>query len=329
MRKILLFVVFISLLASCEVRKNLYVDVVKPSEKIIQLNNRSFTFLPVDGDFDNDTVVDTLLSQVFYQSMAVGFKDNFLEAPFIDSSAFSYRSQLTPHELLIDSVTGNPHWQNMRKIALRCDADYLMTVDDVRLLFNEEVNNRYYDGIKYYQKIRTIRVIASFALYAPFVESKMDAFDYREEFVWDGVAELRVDVDKELPSVQKTIKEAAYWSARDYMSRLLPQWEQERRYIYSAGNAQLREGYQFFEKGDLDKAKELWLLATNDNEPELASRAWSNLAYISEIQGDIATAMKYAMNSYKLKPKTRTKDYLEKLKQRFEANAKIEQYFSE
>jgi hypothetical protein len=73
----------------------------------------------------------------------------------------------------------------------------------------------------------------------------------------------------------------------------------------------------------------MWLLATKNSEPELVARAWNNLAYVYEIQGDITAAMKYAMNSYKTKPKTITKEYLEKLKQRYEANAEIEQYFSE
>jgi len=329
MRNILLVAVLFSLLASCTVRKNLYVDVVKPSEKIIQLNNRSFTFLSVDGDFDNDTVVDTLLSRVFYKSMATGFKDIFLQAPFIDSSAFSYQQQLTSHELLFDTTSGVPLWNNMRRLALRNNADYVLTVDDVQLLFNEEVNSQYYDGTKYYQKIRTIKVIANFMLFAPFKEAQIDEYAYREEFVWDGVAVYRADAGNKLPSVQKSVKESAYWSARDYMRRLLPQWEQEVRYIYTTGNAQLRQGYQYFNDGDIDKAQEIWLSVTNDKEPELAARAWSNLAYLAEIQGDITVAMKYAMNAYKAKPKTVTKNYLEKLKQRFEANTQIEQYFSE
>ena len=329
MRKLVLFAFIVSLFASCTVRKNLFVDVVKPSDKILPITDRSFTFIPIDGDFDNDSIVDTLLCNIFIESMVAGFQDDFLETPFIDTTAFSKQQKLFAQELVIDSVSGDPLWPNLRKLALRYDADYLIVLNNVDLLFNEEVNAEYYNGTKYFQKIRKIRIKAQFTLYEPFVSTVLETYNYNEEFYWDGVAILRSDLERELPLVNKSVREAAYWTARDYIQRFLPKWEQQRRSIFISGNKYLRTGYQSFQQGNLEKANEQWLMATKDNEAELAARAWNNLAYVAEIQGDIVKAIKYAMNSYKVKPKTRTKAYIEKLKERYEANAKIERYFTE
>ncbi|MGM0550191.1 MAG: DUF6340 family protein [Bacteroidota bacterium] len=329
MRKIVVFAFFLSLLASCTVRENLYVDVVKPSQNVLPIANRSFTFIPVDGDFDNDSVVDTLLCNIFLESMVTGFQDDFLETPFLDTSAFYPRQQLIDQALVRDSVSGEPLWPNLRKLALRFDADYLIVLDDVTLQFNEEVKRQYYDGTRYYQKIRKIHINAQFTLYEPFVSNVVETYNYKEEFYWDGIAILRADLERELPPIHKSVREAAYWTARDYIQRFLPKWEQQSRSIFVAGNQYLKTGYNYFQQGDLEKANEQWQMATKDKEAELASRAWSNLAYIAEIEGNIVDAMKYAMNSYKVKPKTRTKEYIEKLKERYEANKRIEQYFGQ
>jgi len=327
MRKSIVLFLLIFALFSCTVRKTLYVEVVKPSEKAFPIANRTFTLFPCDWDFDDDNEIDSTLTQIFAPKMNLGFQDLAQSSPFFDTTLFQKGPYYTPKEILFDS-TEVVDWSALRKLTFQYNADYAIILSNLRMHFNEDVNKEYYDGGEYYQKVRTVKMKATFSLYHPFSQSKLDEFNYEQSFYWDGIGLTRSETERDIASLKASMEEVAYWMARDYFVRYLPTWEQESRYLYVRGNANFRMAFKSFDVGDYEKARQLWLNETNNKEPELAARAYANLAYVSEVEGELKRALEFALKAYKIKPKTLTKQYIIQLKNIIESKDDIDVYFA-
>ena len=100
----------------------------------------------------------------------------------------------------------------------------------------------------------------------------------------------------------KTRKDAVLSVSSDmgriYANRILPYSIRVSRDYYVKGTTNFEIGKRRAQAGEWDSAAELWLLETNNKKGKIAGRACYNMGIISEINGDIETALKWVTKSY-------------------------------
>ena len=83
-----------------------------------------------------------------------------------------------------------------------------------------------------------------------------------------------------------------------YGNQLLPYTIRERRLYFVRGNDNFKTAQRKAQTGDWDGAGVIWKKETTNTNPKIAGRAYYNMAIISEINGDLDSAIDWASKSY-------------------------------
>lgn len=98
---------------------------------------------------------------------------------------------------------------------------------------------------------------------------------------------------------KEAIKQTADKAGREYSVRILPVYLRvTREYFIRAKSHSFTIAKRRARTGNWDGAAQLWLKATNSSRRKTAGRACHNMAIISEINGDIDTAISWASKAY-------------------------------
>ena len=126
------------------------------------------------------------------------------------------------------------------------------------------------------------------------------------------------------------IRDKAWETGFTYAHRIMPYWSPVKRRIYN-GQKVLKIGDLFLQKNDVEEARKLWEAATQLS-PGTALKAYINLAWLSENEGNFAAALEVLQKAQKLasaekissKDKTYLEEYIEILKKRIQEMQIIE-----
>lgn len=111
---------------------------------------------------------------------------------------------------------------------------------------------------------------------------------------------------------------------RDYANRILPYSIRVTRDYYVKGTSNFEIGKRRAQAGKWDSAAELWLLETNNQKAKIAGRACYNMGIISEINGDLETAIEWVTKAYTDYNDKNALRYINILKNRKAKNEQLE-----
>jgi hypothetical protein len=103
---------------------------------------------------------------------------------------------------------------------------------------------------------------------------------------------------KALIDRKEAVKEVGNIAGHAYAFSIMPSWIRVSRDYYVRGNNNFKLATRKARTGNWDGAGKLWEAETNNPKNKIAGRACYNMAIISEINGDIDMAIKWAQKSY-------------------------------
>lgn len=314
--RVLLFItLFISLfIYSCNPLSYIRVETIVPAEVEFPGNFNKTVFVNVANDLNNDNKIDTLLYEIITQEMSYGFMDAIRFSAGIDTSKFLYVKGFPKSDELykLDTVS----WSYLKKISGNSNADIFIVLDSIKLSMTSDIGTDYYAVPSEYYGYRELAVNAYWSMFDMFTKKRLDKYHYGDTLYWEVQSYSKVELKRKMPSVEKTIREASYFAAKDYANRIFPGWQTENRIYYHLGNKDFEKAAEFVEDYEWEEAIKIWEEYVGDIDKEIASRACFNLAFANEMLGKMDLAIAWAKQSKSIKDKTRTRYYIAHLESR-------------
>lgn len=101
-----------------------------------------------------------------------------------------------------------------------------------------------------------------------------------------------------LKSRQEAVKEVGASAGQAYAFNIVPRWIRVSRDYYVTGTNNFTTATRKARTGNWDGAAKLWQAETDNAKAKIAGRACYNMAIISEINGDLPMAIKWAQQAY-------------------------------
>lgn len=297
---------------SCQPLTSIKIETIVPADIDFPGNFNKIVFINLATDINYDDKMDTLLYNIITQEMSLGFMDAIQQSVGVDSSNFLYVKGYPEKEKFykLDTVS----WQYMKKISGQSDADIFIVLDSLNLSMESELIKESYSYPVEYYKYRQLAVNISWSVFDMVDKKRLDKYYYNDTLLWDARGYSKVEIDKKMQSVERSIRETSYFAAVDYAKRIFPEWQSETRYYFHLGNKDFVKADQFVKNENWEEASKIWKNYTNNIDKEIASRACYNMAFVSEIEGKLELAIEWAEKSNKIKNKSRTRYYISWLK---------------
>lgn len=295
---------FIGICSACSSYRALEVEILSPA-KITLDKEGQIGFLDRQISRAADTtfvlynyqgISPAELSFLFFSGLRDAYRD-IQRGDSIPELFAKYRTYLPGGDTLPRPLSN----EEVRKICEAYQLTYLISLEAYSYAINMdllEVRNKY-----------TIR------LYSRYAEKPLDFVVLGE----DLSAFLNDDYD-----FSAYIRDKAWETGFTYAHRILPYWRPAERRIYN-GQKVLKMGDLLLMKNKVEEAKKLWEAATQLS-PEIALKAYVNLAWLSENEGNFAEALEILQKAQQLassekitsKDKTYLEEYVKILKKRMQ-----------
>lgn len=308
---------------NCQPLTRMYIETAVPAKINFPGDYNKIVFINLEKDINNDGETDTLLYNIITEEMTLGFLNAAQNGMGIDTSKFLILRGFPIQEDIYKSDTIS--WDYLAKISQKNNADIFVVLDSLKLSMNEESYADYYSYPTEYYRSREISVSAYWSVFDLIMKTRLDKHYYSDTLFWESIAYTEFEAKEKLESVERAIRETAYFTAVDYSNRIFPGWQREVRFYFVTGNNDFNRAAQLAKKGEWDQASELWKPYVDHYDKEVASRAAYNLALANELKGKFITAIGWAERSNQIKSKTRTIKYINRLKERQQQLIKIQQ----
>ncbi len=135
-------------------------------------------------------------------------------------------------------------------------------------------------------------------IYDPAGKNILDEFAVNRDITFSGRGINPVVAAAALIGRKQAVKEVGMKAGQLYAQRLLPFELRVNRDYYVKGTNNFKIAKRKAQTGNWDQAGELWNKETTNPKTKIAGRACYNMAIISEINGDLDLAVKWAQKSY-------------------------------
>lgn len=316
----ILALVFVVLVTSCKVQKDITIEVLKPAKDPLQ--NDYTTIVLIDntkqqpankGNYytlkkfnDNGKLRSNVRKQI---------KDSIKVDSLGFSCVFNAANQLLASDYL-DTVVVWPRnmsdtkrgWNSqmlspseVKHIADSTGADLVASLDMLSYL-NEVQENQYPENIfiQFYDDgiVNNAAQTEYFTIWRFYDGTTMNLVDtktYRDT-IFFGIDYLENDVEM-LKDLLKTMISEAAWRAGTTVSEFFPGWFRVNRVYFRSGTPGIRIGSRFFENGQSDDAFKEWEKVYNTARGKNKARAAFDLAFYYEMNDDLNKAMEYLENA--------------------------------
>lgn len=320
---VLTLIITLFIFQNCQPLTSIYIETAVPAEINFPGDYKQIVFINLENDLNNDHKIDTLLTKIITEEMSFGFFQSIQSTLGIDSSKFLYLKGFPLKEKLY--VNDTIRWTYLKEISGNKNADIFIILDSLKLTMSTEDYIDYYTYPTEYYKNRELAVSAHWSVFDLFTKKRLDKYNYKDTLYWEATSYSKEDLEDKLPSVERSIRETSYFTAVDYANRIFPGWIREVRYYFVKGNKDFTKAAELAKQEKWDQASELWKPYVDYYDKEIASRAAYNLALASELKGQFIKAIGWAERSNQIKQKTRTTNYIYRLKQRQKQLVKIQQ----
>jgi hypothetical protein len=152
-------------------------------------------------------------------------------------------------------------------------------------------------GLEHEASMSTL-VKTGWRIYDPRSKNILDEFAVTQDIGYVGRGINPVVAANALIGRKEAVKEVANKSGQAYALRIVPFWLRVSRDYYVRGSNNFSIAKRKAQTGNWDDAGEYWHKETNNTKKKIAGRACYNMAIISEINGDVDQAIKWAQQSY-------------------------------
>jgi hypothetical protein len=150
------------------------------------------------------------------------------------------------------------------------------------------------------QQEATLRTLVKtgWRIYDPATKRVMDEAALARDIVFTGRGISPVLAANALISRKDAVKQVGSRAGSAYAFRVLPSWLRVSRHYFVRGNRMFKVARRKAESGNWDGAAEIWHNETSSAKRKAAGRACYNMAIISEIDGNLNEAMRWAQTAY-------------------------------
>ena len=135
-------------------------------------------------------------------------------------------------------------------------------------------------------------------IYDPATKYILDESSLSKQLTYHGRGINPVMAANALIARKDAVKQVGNRAGFSYAYRVLPSWLRVGRDYFVRGNGSFKIARRKAESGNWEGAGALWLEETKAAKRKVAGRACYNMAIISEINGDVDEAIKWAQKSY-------------------------------
>lgn len=302
------------LFQSCQPYTAIQIETIIPAKIDFPGNFNKVVFINLATDVNHDELTDTLLHKMITEEMSIGFMDAIKLSVGVDSTKFLYVRGFPDKTKLYKQDTVS--WRYLKQISGNTNADIFIVLDSLNLSMSSDLITEYYNVPSEYYKSRELAINAYWSVFDLVEKRRLDRYNYKDTLLWDARGYVKVEVERNMPSVERSIRETSYFAATDYANRIFPGWQSENRYYFHLGNKDFKVAAQFAKNNEWEKASEIWMNYSMDLDKEIASRACFNLALANEMTGNLEQAIRWADKSNKIKSKSKTLYYESLLKKR-------------
>ena len=320
--KSLMAVALALFLTNCQPLTSIQIETLVPSQIDFPGNYNLIVFANLDNDINNDNDIDTILYNMITNEMNLGFLDAIKMSAGVDSSVFLFVKGYPDKDRIYYNDTIS--WDYLDRLANSSRADIFILLDSLKLSMESDIYTNFYSEPTEYYKFRELSVQINWSVFDLFERKRLDSFSYKDTLFWEAYGYSKSQVESNLNSLEQSIRETAYFAAYDYGKRILPGWKTEVRYYFNTGNIDFQKAADHVYNNNWDDAAAIWEKYVDHIDKEIASRACFNLAVVNEIKGKFIVAIGWAERSNEIKPKTRTRYYIEILKERQQDLEKLE-----
>lgn len=302
------------ILSSCQPLTSLHIETLVPAKIEFPGNFNKLIYINLDTDINNDNETDTILYKIITNEMNSGFIEAINTSTGIDTANYLYVKGFPKREKFykLDTIS----WNYLEKMAGNSNADIFIVLDSINLTMNNESYTDYYTYPTEYYKYREISVNIFWSVFDLVERKRLDQYHYNDTLFWEAIGYSKTQAEKELPSMERSIRELSFFAALDYGDRILPGWQRETRYYFNSGNKDFKNAALLVKDDKWNEASVIWEKYVNSIDREIASRACYNLALANEIMGEFSIALTWAKKSNNIKNKTKTRYYISLLKTR-------------
>jgi len=159
----------------------------------------------------------------------------------------------------------------------------------------------------------------------------IDDYTDRDLMVWpSGIQEGKAEAVDKLPDVKDAWWDMGIALAKNYVTRIVPQWHTGVREIYMINKFPelSQQAYRAMQNNGYARAFDIWenmLLACRKNgQKKIKSQITFNMAVAYEFLNQLDEAIHWAQRSAKLNPKTKTANYLNLLRERKKQQSQLD-----
>ena len=145
--------------------------------------------------------------------------------------------------------------------------------------------------------LRTV-VKTGWRIYDPSTKRVLDEAAVSKHIVFTGRGINPVLAANALIGRKEAVKQVGDRTGAAYAYRIVPAWLRVSRYYFVRGNRMFKVARRKAESGNWDGAAEIWKNESSAEKRKAAGRACYNMAIISEINGDVDGAIRWARQSY-------------------------------
>lgn len=214
-------------------------------------------------------------------------------------------------------------WQEVADLCELYDTDALLSLDHfVTRVSTDFDKESYFDPVQNSffaaaEAQMTITYEALIRVYDPVREKVLAREFLRDTLFWQDGDVSTGELFNRFTPVKTALSEAGIAVALDFSAKISTVWEPARRTVFVKGDKELKKAASFVSANEWEAAMAIWKeLVLKANSKALKSKAEYNIAVGYELQGDLESAIIWALQSYETMYRNITYDYLEKLKRR-------------
>lgn len=213
-------------------------------------------------------------------------------------------------------------WETVNRICEENDVEALFVLSffDTDSKINYKIENVEINGplgikipaVEHHATLATL-VKTGWRIYLPSEKAIIDEYVMNDELFVTGKGINPLKAVATIAGRKEAVNRLSYDFGSFYPSRILPNRIRVSRIYFVRGTGNFKIGKRRAQTGDWDGAAELWLKETNHPKRKVAGRAFFNMAIINEINGNLDEAInnaKKAYTDYKNKPALRYLDIL-------------------
>ncbi|MFD0797589.1 DUF6340 family protein [Maribacter chungangensis] len=153
-------------------------------------------------------------------------------------------------------------------------------------------------------------------IYDPKQKILIDEFTTNQHVKASGKGINQVDALQAIDNRRESLLKQSKQSGSSYGHRMQPKRASVYREYFISGSKKLAKAHDKIQNGAYHEARLLWEQEITNSKTKVSGRASHNLAVLSEFNGDLNSAMKWALKSFDLHQEQHTLLYIKDLEQR-------------